>query len=612
MNMKRIVRFLRQYSLFSLALAGLIIALLLQFTNHSNLAHWVLAVVASIELLPLVWKMWQDFRSGTYGIDLLAASAILTAIILKEYWAAMVVVLMLTGGESLEDFAEHRARSELDSLLARAPQKATVVRKGKMLTVTVDELKIGDTILIKPGELVPADAVITEGAASFDESSLTGESLPQAKDVNDNLLSGSVNLDGAVTAKVTSLAADSQYQRIVKLVRTAAASQAPFVRLADRYSIPFTFFAYALAVSAWVFSGSAVRFLEVIIVATPCPLILAAPIALISGMARASKYGIIVKTGSALERLAQARYIAFDKTGTLTKGLLQISAVTTFGSFTESEVLSFAASLEQNSNHVVAQAILEAAKEHGLKPPKAKHVKEIAGRGLSASYKGRQVLVGRFNLLEEHGVNVPAKFKRSSVKQTAVYVAIDHELAGVITFSDEVRPEAKATLELLHRLGLRRALMITGDNHTTAEAVADQLGIDEVHAEMLPADKLRVLHESKRRPMIFVGDGVNDAPILTAADVGIALGARGSAVASESADVVIMLDDLTKVASARHIARRTFQIARQSILIGIGISVGLMLIYATGKFSPLSGAIIQEVVDVIVIFNALRAHLVQA
>jgi len=610
--MKRIARFLRQYSLFSLALAGLIIALPLQFTHHSSLAHWVLGAVASIELLPLVWKMWQDFRGGTYGIDLLAASAILTAIILKEYWAAMVVVLMLTGGESLEDFAEHRARSELDSLLARAPQKATVMRKGKTLTVTVDELRIGDTILIKAGELVPADAVITEGAASFDESSLTGESLPQAKDVNNNLLSGSVNLDGAVTAKVTSLAADSQYQRIVKLVRSAAASQAPFVRLADRYSIPFTFFAYALAVSAWVFSGSAERFLEVIIVATPCPLILAAPIALISGMARASKYGIIVKTGSALERLAQARYIAFDKTGTLTKGLLRISAITTFGSFTETEVLSFAASLEQNSNHVVAQAILEAAKEHGLKPPKAKHVKEIAGRGLSASYKGRQVLVGRFNLLEEHDVNVPAKFKRASVKQTAVYVALDHELAGVITFSDEVRPEAKTTLELLHRLGLRRALMITGDNHTTAETVAQQLGIDEVHAEMLPADKLRVLHESKRRPMIFVGDGVNDAPILTAADVGIALGARGSAVASESADVVIMLDDLTKVASARHIARRTFQIARQSILIGIGISVGLMLIYATGKFSPLSGAILQEVVDVVVIFNALRAHLVEA
>jgi heavy metal translocating P-type ATPase len=610
--MKQFSRFLRQYSLFSLALAGLLIALGLQLIGQSTAAHIVLAVVSVVELIPLVWGMWGDFRSGTYGVDLLAATAILTSVILGQYWAAIVVVLMLTGGESLEDFAEHRARSELDSLLAKAPQTATVVRKGKTLNVTAAELKVGDTILIKAGELVPADAVLTEGTASFDESSLTGESLPQVKDVGDGLVSGSLNLDGAVAAKVTALAADSQYQRIVKLVRTAAASQAPFVRLADRYSIPFTFFAYALGVGAWVLSGDAVRFLEVIIVATPCPLILAAPIALISGMARASKYGIIVKTGSALERLAQARYIAFDKTGTLTKGSLTVSEVKKYGSWSEKEVLSYAASLEQNSNHVVAQAIVIAAQAQGIKPPKAKHVKEIAGRGLSANYKGSQILAGRFGLLEEHDITIPAKFKQTSIKQTAVYVAIDGELAGAITFTDEVRPEAKTTLELLRRLGLKRAIMITGDNQATAESVARELDIDEVHAEMLPADKLRVLHESKRRPMIFVGDGVNDAPILTAADVGIALGARGSAAASESADVVIMLDDLTKVASARHIARRTFQIAKQSILIGIGISVGLMLIFATGKFSPLSGAIIQEAVDVVVIFNALRAHLVQA
>jgi heavy metal translocating P-type ATPase len=610
--MKRVLRFLRQYSLFSLALISLLIALAFQLTGNHTAAHWLLAIVASIELVPLAWNMWRDFSSGTYGVDLLAAAAILTSIILGQYWAAIVVVLMLAGGESLEDYAEHRARSELDALLERAPQKANVIRKGKVLELKVDELKINDMVLIKPGELVPADAVITDGAASFDESSLTGESLPQAKDVGDTLLSGTVNLDGSVTAKVTSLAADSQYQRTVKLVKSAAASQAPFVRLADRYSIPFTLFAFALGLVAWVLSGDSIRFLEVILVATPCPLILAAPIALISGMARASKYGIIVKTGSALERLAGARYIAFDKTGTLTKGALKVDSVKTFGQFTEKDVIGYAASLEQNSTHVVATAIVDAAKERDIKPPKAKHVKEIAGRGLSASFKGSQIIVGRFKLLEENDVSVPAKFKRESIKQTAVYVAINGELAGVITFTDEVRPEAKATLEILKRLGLRRTLMITGDDRNTAEAVAKELGIDEVHAEALPADKLRVLHETKRRPMIFVGDGVNDAPILTAADVGIALGARGSAVASESADVVIMLDDLTKVASARHIAHRTFQIARQSILIGIAISVGLMLVFATGKFSPLAGAIIQEVVDVIVIFNALRAHLIKA
>ncbi len=608
--MKRFLRLVWDYRLFSLASVTVIAGLILELAGRHTAAHWLLGIVSIVEVLPLGWDMWQDVRSGRYGIDILAATAIITSVLLGQYWAGMVVVLMLTGGEGLEDFAEHRARTELDALLKHAPETAHVIRKGKTLNVNARELHVGDKLLIKAGELVPVDAVMVEGMASFDESSLTGESLPQTKQAGDKLLSGSINLDGPVTVKATASADDSQYQQIVRLVRSAAASQAPFVRLADRYSLPFTVLAYAIASTVWVLSGQAVRFLEVIIVATPCPLLLAAPIALMSGMARASRYGIIVKTGSALEKLAEARTIAFDKTGTLTSGVLQVSEVKAFGSYSQDEVLALAASLEQNSNHILAHAIVAGAQAKKLKLVKAKHVQEISGRGLHANIKGRTILVGRFSLLEENGVHLPKQFKPGDIKQTAAYLAVDGKLAGIIMLKDELRPESKATIDALRVLKLKEIIMVTGDNQATAQSIAKQLGITHVHAETLPADKLHILEEAKQRPLVFVGDGVNDAPVLTAADVGIALGARGSTAASESADMVIMLDDVGRVATAFIIARRTFQIARQSILVGIGLSVLLMLIFATGKFPPLAGAIIQEVVDVVVIFNALRAHLI--
>ena len=608
--MKRSLRFLREYKLFSIAALAVIMSLALELTKQHTAAHWLLAVVALGETVPLLWDMWRDVRGGKYGIDILAATAIITAVLLGQYWAAIVVVLMLTGGESLEDYAEHRARSELDALLSHAPQKANVIRKGKTLNVTVAEIHVGDKIVIKAGELVPVDAIMIEGSASFDESSLTGEGLPQSKHLKDQLLSGSINLDGEVIAKATARAEDSQYQQIIKLVRGAASSQAPFVRLADRYSLPFTFMAYAIAIAVWLLSGHAIRFLEVIIVATPCPLLLAAPIALISGMARASRYGIIVKTGSALERLAEAKSIAFDKTGTLTRGQLAVENVTSFGSHDKEEVLRLAASLEQSSNHVVAQAIVAHAAAQKIKLTKAKHIQEISGRGLRAVLRGSEIIVGRFSLLEEQGVQVPPKFKHQEVNQTAVYVSVGGELAGLIRLQDELRPEAQTTVNRLRVNGVKNILMVTGDNKTTALAVAKQLGISEVHAETLPADKLRIIQASKQRPLVFVGDGVNDAPVLTGADVGVALGARGTAAASESADLVIMLDDVSRVSMAHALAKRTFKIARQSILAGIGLSVLLMLVFATGKFPPLAGALLQEVVDVVVIFNALRAHLI--
>lgn len=605
--MRRLVQFLRHYKLFSLAILSIIAGLVLASTKQHTAEHWILSVTSIIAVLPILRDMWEDLRTGKYGIDILAITAIVTSVLLGQYWAGIVIVVMFTGGEALEDYAEHRARNELDTLLKRVPSQAIVIRKGKTLHLKVEQIRVGDQVLIKPGDVVPTDAVVSEGTAAFDESSLTGESLPQAKKPGDELLSGSVDIDGPVTAKCIRPAADSQYEQIIKLVRAAANSQAPVVRLADRYAVPFTFASYTIALAAWYFGHHAVRFLEVIVVATPCPLLLAAPIAVISGMSRAAKHGIIIKTGSALEQFAGVRTIAFDKTGTLTLGELTVDRVIALGGQTRDELLRLTASLEQNSNHLLARAIVDYAKIQGVKITKAKRAKEIAGQGLAAVVSGRNVLVGRLEFLQSSDIDT-SNLDKATHDQTATYVAIDGKLAGAVTFKDTVRDESRLTIKRLQKLGVRHVLMVTGDNEHAAKAIAKQLGINHVHAAMLPGDKLRVLEELKERPVAFVGDGVNDAPVLTASDVGIALGARGSTAASETADMVIMLDDLTRVARALEIAKRTFQIARQSILGGIVLSVVLMLIFATGKFPPLAGAVIQEAVDILVIFNALRAH----
>jgi heavy metal translocating P-type ATPase len=605
--MRKVLSFLRQYYLFSIAALAVILGLILQFTHFSLALHITLGAVAAIETVPLLWGMIEDLRDGTYGIDILAATAIISAVVFKQYWAAIIVVLMLTGGEALEDYAEHRAKTELDSLLSKAPKMAHVLKKGKSEDIPIAQVHTGDLVIIRPGEVVPVDGEITEGAANFDESSLTGESLPQAKDVHDQLLSGSINTDGVVTVRALRPASESQYEQIIKLVRSASNSQSPFVRLADRYSIPFTAISFIIAIAAWVLSGHAIRFLEVLVVATPCPLILAAPIAVISGMSRAAHSGIIIKTGSALEKLAEARTFAFDKTGTLTSGKLAVDSVLTFEKFKRADILAHAAALEQNSNHVLAQAIITAAQHQNIKVPKTKKISETAGHGLQASVNGKRVLVGRLSLLQAEDVVIPNKLV-SQVKQTATYVAIDGQLAGVISFRDDIRPEAKATLKALLNQGIKHILMVTGDNYVAAQAIAKKLNITEVKAEALPADKLLAVEAIKERPVVFVGDGVNDAPVLTAADIGIALGAKGETAASESADMVILLDDVSKVAQVYQIARRTFAIAKQSILVGIALSLVLMLIFSTGHFRPLYGAILQEGVDVVVIFNALRAH----
>lgn len=604
----KISRFFKTYKHFGIVLLSILVSLVLDIQGQDKYAHIVLGGVALISVLPLLKGMYDDLRTGKYGIDILAATAIVTSVILGEYWAGIIIVLMLTGGESLEDYAERRARLELDALLSRAPKKAHVYKGRKVVDVSIKQVSVGDKLLVKPGEVVPVDCVIVEGETSVDESSLTGESLPLDKSKGEELLSGSVNVDGTITVKALHTAADSQYEQIIELVKAAASTESPFVRLTDRYSIPFTLFSFSIAFLAWAISGDPLRFLQVIVVATPCPLLLAAPIALISGMSRAAKHGIIIKTGSALEKLASVKTVGFDKTGTLTHGTPKVNKISTFNNFKVDEVLSVAASLEQGSNHILALAIVNEAMARKIKLKKTKKQQEITGHGIVGFVDGKNVLVGKLKHLKSQDVAFPNEFKESQYNTTAAFVAINGKLAGVISFVDELREDTKPMLARLKKLGLKNFLMVTGDSKVVAESIAKKVGITEVVAEALPADKVLAMESAKNKPIAFVGDGVNDAPVLTASDVGIALGARGSTAASESADVVIMLDDISQVATGIEIAKQTFKIAKQAILIGIGMSIVLQLIFFTGKFKPVIGAALQEVVDVAVIFVALRAH----
>jgi heavy metal translocating P-type ATPase len=603
--------FFNEYKSLGFVLSAAFIGLLLDLSGYDRAAHILFGATSLSMVLPMLRDMIQTLKEGRYGVDILAATAIITSVLLGEYWSGMIIVLMLTGGEALEDYAENRAKKELTSLLDRAPQKATVIRGDKEIELPVSEVKVGDKLLIKSGEVLPVDGVIVKGSTSVDESSLTGESMPVVKTKNDNVMSGSVNTEGSFVMEASQTSENSQYEQIIQLVKSAADSEAPFVKLTDRYSIPFTIASFIIAGLMWVITKDPNRFLQILVVATPCPLLLAAPIALISGMSRSAKYGIIVKNGSVLEKLASLHSFGFDKTGTLTTGQPEVKNIVVINAkLAENELLAIAASLESQSSHVLARTIVDAAENKSVKKVKTGPIKEVSGHGIESTYKGTAVRIGNARFMEQLSIKLPKNVIAEVHGKTASFISLGDSLAGYIVFEDAVRPDARYTVDALHSLGIKEAIMVTGDKQSVADGVAQKVGIDTVYADCLPADKIKALESlrSRQQSVAFVGDGVNDAPVLTAADVGIALGARGSTAASEAADVVILLDDLSKVAVSREIATRTFKIARQSILIGIGMSFALMAMFSTGKFKPSLGAALQEIVDVSVIINALRAH----
>ncbi len=605
--MSKITTFFKHYPDFALTITVGFIVIGALLANQSGIANGLIVVYSSIVAIKMFIGMVKELFGGIYGVDILAVAAIAATIAVGEYWATLVIVLMMTGGEALEDFAGRRAKAELTALLERAP--TTTHRKnasGELEDISIDTVRENDELIIKPGEIIPVDAVILEGVSLVDESSLTGESLPVEKKPGEELLSGSVNGEAVLTIRALRTAENSQYAQIVELVKAAGSTQAPFVRLADRYAVPFTALAFAIAGAAWYISGDAVRFAEVLVVATPCPLLLGAPIAMISGMSRAAKHGIIIKSGAVLEKLARVKAAAFDKTGTLTKGLLSVSSIHPEKHSSETEVLALAASAELISAHIMAETLVAEAKNRSISLLDTTDSREVTAQGVITTIDNQPIIVGKLSFLRDEGVAIPHQTKQHT--NTAVYVARGGQFIGSIALSDTIRENSKSTLEKLFSLGIKHSLMLTGDNRKTAEKIAAEIGITDIRAECLPKDKVNAITSFPHRPVMMTGDGVNDAPVLAASDVGIAMGARGATAASESADVVILLDDISRVARAVDIAQQTIRIAKQSIFIGIFISVLLMLIAATGAIPAVVGAGLQEVVDVIVIINALRAH----
>jgi heavy metal translocating P-type ATPase len=581
-----------------------LVALILEFGFHqSQWAFWLVSIIGGIMTISMLIGMIQTLRSGKYGVDILAITAIVATLLVGDYWASLVVLIMLTGGDSLEDYASHQASRELRSLLDNSPQVAHRVTGETIEDLAVEDVQVGELILVKPGELVPVDGRVVAGESFVDESSLTGESKPIEKKANDELMSGSINGDAALRFKVTKAAKDSQYQTLVKLVKESEAQPAHFVRLADRYAVPFTLIAYVIGGVAWFVSKDPVRFAEVLVVASPCPLILAAPVALVAGMSRSSRNGIVVKTGTTIEKLARAKSVAFDKTGTLTKGKLSVDTIhPTSKDYSEEALIAYAASGEQESSHILARSLVAYAKDQKMTLYPVSELEEVTGQGIQAIVEGKKIRVGK------------AAFAGSAVslskEKTAVFVSIEGESIGYITFTDVVRKESAETIKALKELGIKKTIMLTGDHQVIADQIAREVGITEVHAECLPEEKINVIKTLSEadRPGIMVGDGINDAPALGVADIGIAMGAHGSTAASESADAVILKDDLSRVSEAVRLSQDTMRIARQSVLIGIVICVVLMLIASTGVIPALLGAALQEVIDTVSILSALRAR----
>lgn len=582
------------------------IAVILQYAcGYPLFAQILVTIVGTVVAFSMFIGMVKSIRTGDYGVDLLAILAVVATLAVSEYWAAMVILVMLTGGDALEDYAAKKANTELKSLLDNTPQIAHVVANETTTDVAVKEVQIGADIIVKPGEIVPLDGKVITGQSELDESSLTGESRPVNKIPGDEVMSGSINGANSLTIKVTKLAKDSQYQQLVKLVKTAEASPAHFVRLADRYAVPFTIVAIVIALAAWWWSGNPVRIAEVLVVASPCPLILAAPIAMVSGMSRASRNGIVVKTGTVLEKLANAKTGAFDKTGTITNGQLTVDQIIPApdSKISREQLLQLTVSAESESSHILARSLVDYAKEKSIAILPVKNLQEVTGKGIMAMVNDHQMKIGKLSFVAPEG-------KQELLPYTAVYIGIDDQYAGAITFVDHIRPEAQQTMQELRKMGVKHLMILTGDQAAFAKEVAKQVGITDVKTNLLPQGKIAALKAIPlaEHPVFMVGDGVNDAPSFVTADVGIAMGAHGATAASESASVVIIRDDLSRIAKIVEISEDTIKIAKQAVLIGIAICTILMLIACTGVLPAFVGAMFQEVIDTVSILWALKAR----
>jgi heavy metal translocating P-type ATPase len=594
-------------ALLTVALIGLVSGTglwLAEFREPAALA-WSAGVVPV--LVALVIEIIRSLAQGRVGLDIVAALSMSAALIFGEALAAAVVALMYSGGTFLESFAEGRAQREMRNLLSRVARTATLHRDGRLEEVALNAVVPGDLLLIRQGEVAPVDGALESRQAMLDQSALTGEAMPVRLTQGMDVMSGVTNAGEAFDLRATHAASESTYAGIVRLVEAAQKSRAPMVRLADRYSLLFLGVTVALATGAWWFTGDPIRAVAVLVVATPCPLILAVPVALVAGMSRAAHFGVLIKGAQALEAMARTRTLIFDKTGTLTDGHPQIASIASSGDISKDDILYFAAALDQGSKHPVAQALVAAAQARGIDLPVPTNVVETPGEGVTGIVDGRPVVVGGTGFIASQ-TGTPSDPEPLEPGAVLVSLAVDGSPAGWIEMADTLRSGTRVLLAALRHTGVARLLLATGDRLAVAEAVTDGLGLDAIHADLTPDQKvLLVLSERKNGPVMMVGDGVNDAPALAAADVGVAMGARGAAASAETADVVLLVDDLGRLLPGLVIARGARLIAWQSVVAGIGLSVAGMFAAAFGYLTPVEGALLQEVIDVAVILNALRA-----
>lgn len=561
---------------------------------------------------PVVYGTVRGALRGKFAADLVASLAIVTAAVMGEPLVGLIVVIMQTGGEQLEERARRRASDATRELEAAAPRIAHRFAGERLEDIAVSEVLVGDLLLVRPGELVPCDGIVVEGRSHLDTAAITGEPMPVAVVRGNRVRSGSANQDGALTIEATALARDSEYETIVELVRTAHEHKAPLQRIADRYAVWFTPATILVAIVAYLISGDPTRVLAVLVVATPCPLILATPVAVIGGINNSARRRIVMRHGTALEYLGAIEVLVLDKTGTITVGRPRVSRVVTVPGVDEEELLRLAASVEQTSSHVLARATVAAAREQHLGLPHPSNAQEEAGRGVSGEVGRHRVTIGARSFVESLHPGALAALQSLDGEQSGVaraYVAVDERGAGYLEYSDTVREDLSRLQEELRSLGIRRILLLSGDTDAQTQAVARIAGLPEARGDLLASDKATIVQQLVKGGdrVGMVGDGTNDAPALATATVGIALAAHSGGVAAAASDVVILGDDLTLITEAMRISRRTMRIARQGIGIGLGLSAAGMLLAMVGVLPPIGGALFQEAIDLLVIGNAIRA-----
>ena len=607
---KRIWQFVRENPIPFMALMGLAVGAIAHFgAGRSDIGDVIWLATLVMGGAPVVYETIRGLLKGNFASDVVAMLAIITAVLTHEYFAGVIIVLMQSGGEALESYSLRRASSSLEKLLARAPRIAHRINASRIEDIQVEQVKIGDTLVVRPGDLIPVDGILLAEQAEIDEAALTGEPLSAPKKIGGVLLSGSANSGDAFEMRATALSVDSKYAKIVELVRKAQEEKPPLQRLADRYAVWFTPVTLVMCALGWLITGNPHTILSVLVVATPCPLILAVPVAIISGINRAASFGIIVKGGTAIEQIGRAQAIVFDKTGTLTYGTPTVDQIVAFNGRPPAEIMRLAGGAEQLSGHVLAQSLAQAALKQNGSLPMPTDVHEIAGYGIEAQVEGHQVVVGSPKFIADNiGESLPAQ--RLTDNELAAYIAIDRKPAGVVTFTDQLRPGVPELMARLKTLGVKHTAMLTGDREDHARDIAKAAHLDGYEANLLPEGKVEAVKKLKQKyaSIVMVGDGINDAPALATATVGVAMGAHGTGISAEAADIVLMVDDISRVADAVETGQRMLRVAKQSIYVGLGLSLGLMVLAAFGVIPPAVGALLQEAIDVAVIVNGLRAR----